>query len=62
MNSYQVSVNGITFYVEASNRATAIRRALNYYYHDDEVSERARRLRKRDSVMTTIEISIKRTG
>jgi hypothetical protein len=60
MKKYKIRINTIIFDVQASNRITGIRRALNGYYKDETASESARKNRSRDEIDKTINISVKR--
>lgn len=62
MNTYNVYVNSVGFSIEASNRATALRRALNSYYHDDDITDDAQKMRKRDTIGRELRIHIKRVA
>ena len=60
MKKYDVSINNVHFDVNASNRATAIRRAINGYYHDETICSESRKHRKKDTIGLRMDISIKR--
>ena len=61
MKEYAVSVNGVLWTIKASNKTSAVGKGMRAYFSQANISEEARRHRKRDKVDDTrINISIRR--
>ena len=60
VKKYIVYVNCLGWYVEASNKISAMRKGFWYYMHSSDINEKARKLRKSDKIGTKLQIRIER--